>query len=265
MKHSRLFFFGALVLVFSAACGMPPTTLSKVDKIKTKTCTYDFEVEVTQGPNAKLKLRGKLALLELPSTPGTLFGTFYPGGKVEKPEDAIPVSGSFSKDSVSVQFALKDGKKIVGYGPLVDGKYCDKIEGIALGPTTSKTNNDPATFDQGHWVSYTSTTLTLDGTFVAGDYAFDDGSGLTGSSSEFTTNACTSSACGTCLTSTAKNCRCLNSGTVAENNCIKSASKGCDDATGSSNALPIPSNISSDDPLSGAAATFCQLTGFNVF
>lgn len=122
--------------------------LSGTESVDVDGCTFEhFELDITQGPSAGLKVEGKLLLAKDASTAGALSGGFLWNGQ------NVLVTGAYSDDNVSLHVDLGDGRFVEGYGPIQNGDYCKVLTGVALGPTAASDNADPTKFDQGHWLA----------------------------------------------------------------------------------------------------------------
>jgi hypothetical protein len=146
--------FAALI---AAACDSNPEPDPKPASEQLSVCHFDsFEVEVTQGPSAGLKLAGELAAVENEVT-GRLYGA------LETDSGSIPWTGQYSPGGrISVAFQVDAQTVISGVGPIAGSLCADgaPIEGIAFGPTVAASYGVEGT-DVGHWILSTPTASAL--------------------------------------------------------------------------------------------------------
>lgn len=144
-----------------------PTTIQKSVEI----CTADFEVEITTGPEAGLKLAGKMALA--PVGPALL-------GQLTADGATYDVVATQSDKQIVVSLTLADGRKIVGVGAAPATPCTGPLEGIAIGPSL-----DPAfavaspNTSSGHWLATAYAAKTVDytvklsGGLTSSDFKFE--------------------------------------------------------------------------------------------
>lgn len=111
-------------------------------------CRYeDFSVEITSGPNAGLKLAGKLNLVVRPAAKAFT-------GAFEVDAESFLVRGQQGANGqIALTVRTPEGY-VSGIGPLdhtLCGEDADGIEGIAVGPTVGD-ENDMGGTDTGHWL-----------------------------------------------------------------------------------------------------------------
>lgn len=133
-------------MLFFAGCddgGAPPDMQERT----VSSCAYEnFEVELTAGPSAPLKLTGTLFLAASAADEGALRGLFEVG------DQQYAVSSSYTEGgNLGLTVAVGDGY-VMGLGKVAE--LCDpdaRIEGVAVGPTVSATHTIDGT-DSGHWL-----------------------------------------------------------------------------------------------------------------
>lgn len=130
-----------LAMVAMMGCGSGGSTIQKLTS-----CSYDFTADVRSGPNAGVRLVGKLVLGQTPE--GNLLGRLTPTGKT----DHVMVTGKITTDTITLQFWFKDGIMVKGTGPhkTTTGKCQDKLDGDLVTPVAA---------DKGDWLA---TALSLD-------------------------------------------------------------------------------------------------------
>jgi hypothetical protein len=148
-RFSIVWMAGALLL--AAGCdGATAETEPEVQEGTLAACAFEtFEVELTDGPSAPLKLSGTLYLVAAsPEADGEFRGLFETDGG----EYAVTASHT-EKGDISVTVMLDEGQ-VVGLGHVE--KLCESdasIEGVAVGPTVSADSMIDGT-DHGHWLLF---------------------------------------------------------------------------------------------------------------
>ena len=142
-RAARLSLAAALTLV--AACGgsgagggggggagaSPPRKLAA--------CKYDFQANVTQGPDSGLSLHGSLVLA---ADGDGAFGTLTADGMSQP----IPTAAAIDGEQITLQFSLSDDTVIEGTGAL-SGTLA-QCSGMMTGTLTG-----PAAGDTGDWLA----------------------------------------------------------------------------------------------------------------
>ena len=158
-------------------------------------CQYDdFSVELTDGPNAGLRLAGTMFFIR--DQPDTRIG----GHLKTTDGEIVPIAATVNdRQDIALTFHTKVGY-VMGLGHM-EGDLCaaDDIEGAAIGPEIDAANDITAS-DRGHWLLAKPQMVDQlpDGTFnYPGDTTNQDGT--------FTTNVTAST--------------CMSSGGVVELRC----------------------------------------------
>ncbi len=110
-------------------------------------CQYDeFSVELTDGPNAGLRLEGTMFFIG--DQPDTRFG----GHLKTTDGEIVPIAATVNdRQDIALTFHTKVGY-VMGLGHM-QGDLCaaDDIQGAAIGPEIDGSNDITAS-DRGHWL-----------------------------------------------------------------------------------------------------------------
>lgn len=143
--NARMMMCGALILAVGAGCDSPGA--DEPSEATLRMCQYDdFSVELTDGPNAGLKLAGSLFFIK--DEPDTRIG----GHLMTKDGEVVPLSATVNdRQDIALTFHTTAGY-VMGLGHM-RGALCDAddVVGAAIGPEIDE-SNDLARSDRGHWL-----------------------------------------------------------------------------------------------------------------